>query len=109
MRCLVTGEKTSFTYKGKPVKEEIFKIAQKARKEFMQETGKTISIAESLDEIANHIKVEFQKKVKDYKEELQKEVDEIEGEMKDESKERDILPGSEAGGRETAQHGLRIV
>lgn len=82
MRCVVTGDKTDFKYKGKPVKEEIFKIAQKARKEFMQSTGKTISLAESLDEIANYIKVEFQKKVKDCKEKLQKEVNEIEGENK---------------------------
>lgn len=84
MMCLITGEETNFKYKGKPVKEEIFKIAQKARKEFMQTTGKSISLGESLDEIANHIKVEFQKKVKTYKNELQEEAEQLEKEVKDE-------------------------
>lgn len=89
MKCLITGDKTNFTYKGKPVKEEIFKIAQAARLEFMHSTGKKISIAESLDEIANHIKFEFQKKVKVYKENLQEEVDKLEEDAKREQEVSD--------------------
>jgi len=94
VRCLVTGENTKFTYKGKPIKEEIFKIAQNARREFMQQSGKSISIAEAIDEVANHIKVEFQAKVKVYKTELEEEAKILEGEVENESKERDILPGN---------------
>lgn len=87
MMCLITGEETDFKYRGKPIKREIYDIAKMARDDFQKANpDEKMTMGQAIDEVAEFMRDKFQEKIKDYKQELEKEVEELEKEQENESR-----------------------